>query len=419
LAFIEGCKHALDVHIPAEEVQSETGKVIEDLQKRVRLPGFRPGKVPPSLIQKNFAGDVRQKVLESLIPKALQKEFTNQNLRVVGSPNISDVHFHEGEEVHFKAEFEVYPDFELKEYRGITVPYHDPEITEDDVVKRIEEIRDHKATYVNIDPRPLEDGDYAVLALKSLAGVEPPVDTEEMTLEIGGPDALEGFTENLRGMSPGEEKQFDVSYPEDFGQERLAGKTVTFSATVKGVRKKELPELNDEFAQDLGDYRTVDELRAAVKKSLFDQRQEDSQREAKDKIVDHLVDEHEFPVPETFITRQIENRVEQRLRALQAQGVDPKSFNLDWDSIKEAQREAAIREVKASLLLNRVAEREAIAPTRDEVDNQVQRIARQQREAYAPLRLRLEKDGTLNRIAANIQTEKTLNFLFEHATKTA
>jgi trigger factor len=177
--------------------------------------------------------------------------------------------------------------------------------------------------------------------------------------------------------------------------------------------------LNDEFAQDLGDYRTMDELRAAVKKSLFDQRQEEAQREAKDKIVEYLVDQHEFPVPEAFINRQVENRVEQRLRTLAQQGVDPKSFKLDWDSIRDAQKEPATREVKASLLLGRVAEREAIGATRDEVDKHVERLARQQREAFAPLRLRLEKDGSLNRIASHIQTEKTLDFLFEHATKTA
>ncbi len=419
MALIEGCKHALEVEIPVEDVTSETGRVVEDLQKRVRLPGFRPGKAPASLILKNYAEDVRQKVLEKLIPQALQKEFDAQNLRVVGSPNVTDVHFHDGAAVHFKAEFEVYPEFELKEYRGVSVPYHDPEVTDEDVEKRIEEIRDQKATYANIDPRPLEDGDYAVMSLESLSGVEPPVQSDEMTIEIGGPDSLEGFTENLRGMSPGEEKEFEVVYPEDYGQERLAGKTVKFRAKVTGVRKKELPDLNDEFAQDLGDYRTMDELRAAVKKSLFDTRQEEAQREAKDKIVEHLVDEHEFPVPEAFITRQIENRVEQRLRALSQQGVDPKSFNLDWDSIREAQREPALREVKASLVLSRVAEKEGIVPTRDEVDKQVERIARQQREAFAPLRIRLEKDGTLNRIASHIQTEKTLNFLFEHAVKTA
>jgi trigger factor len=419
LALVEGCKHALEVEIPVEDVDSETGRVVEELQKRARLPGFRPGKAPASLILKNYGEDVRQRVLEKLIPKALQKEFESQNLKVVGSPNVSDVHFHDGGPVHFKAEFEVYPEFELKEYRGITVPYHDPEVTDQDVNERIEAIRDQKATYVNIDPRPLEDGDFAVLSLESLQGVQPPVQADEMTLEIGGADSLEDFTNNLRGMSPGEEKEFEVSYPEDFGQERLAGKTVKFRANVKGVRKKELPELNDEFAQDLGDYRTVDELRSAVRKSIFDQRQEEAQREAKDKIVEHLVDQHEFPVPETFISRQIENRVEQRLRTMAQQGIDPKSLNLDWDSIKEAQREPALREVKASLLLSRVAEREGIVPTRDEVDKQVERIARQQREAFAPLRVRLEKDGTLNRIASHIQTEKTLSFLFEHATKTA
>jgi trigger factor len=419
LALIEGCKHALDVEIPVEDVNSETGRVVEELQKRVRLPGFRPGKAPASLILKNFSDDVRQKVLEKLIPQALNKEFEANNLRVVGTPNVTDVHFHDGEKVHFKAEFEVYPEFELKEYRGISVPYHDPEVTEEDVEKRIEEIRDQKATYANVDPRPLEDGDFAVMSLESLEGVEPPVQADEMTIEVGGADSLEGFTEALRGMSPGEEKEFEVTYPEDYGQERLAGKTVKFRAKVTGVRKKELPELNDEFAQDLGDYRTMDELRAAVKKSLFDQRQEEAQREAKDKIVEHMVDEHEFPVPEAFVTRQIENRVEQRLRTLSQQGVDPKSFNLDWDSIKQAQREPATREVKASLLLSRVAEKESIGATRDEVDKQVERMARQQREAFAPLRIKMEKDGTLNRIASHIQTEKTLNFLFEHATKTA
>ena len=419
MALIEGCKHALEVLIPVEDVNSETGRVVEDFQKRVRLPGFRPGKAPASLILKNYGEDVRQKVLEKLIPQALQKEFENQNLRVVGNPNVTDVHFHEGEAVHFKAEFEVYPEFELKEYRGLSVPYHDPEVTDEDVDKRLQEIRDQKATFANLDPRPLETGDFAVMALSSLSGVEPPVEADEMTIEIGGPDTLEGFTESLRGMSPGEEKDFDVVYPADYGQERLAGKTVRFHAQVTGVRKKELPELNDEFAQDLGDYRTVDELRAAVRKSLFDQLQGEAQREAKDKLVEQLVDLHEFPVPEAFINRQIENRVEQRLRSLSQQGVDPKSFNLDWESIKEAQREPAVREVKASLVLSRVAEREAIAATRDEVDQHVNRQARQQREAFAPLRLRLEKDGSLNRIASHIQSEKTLSFLFEHATKTA
>ena len=419
MALVEGCKHTLEITVPAEEVEAETGLAVDKVRQRAKLPGFRPGKAPASIIRKQFASDIRKQVLESLIPKYLHKQFEADDLKVVSQPDITDVHLEPGEALRFKAEFEVAPDIELQDYKGLTTPYHDPEITEEDINKRIEELRQQKAEFVNEDPRPVQDGDFAVLSLESLGGVDgPPVKQEEMTLEVGGGDTLEGFTENLRGMHPGEEKEFEVIYPEDYGQAKLAGKTVRFRAHVKGIRRKELPELNDDFAQDLGDYRTLDELREAVRKSLFAQRQFEAQQEAKNKLVEKLVDMHEFPVPEAFVDRQIQNRVEQRLRALADQGLDPKSLNLDWKKLRESQRDKALREVKASLLLSRISEREAINATRDEVDKEVERLARQQREPFAAVRLRLEKDGTLGRIASHIQTEKTLDFLFEHAGKT-
>jgi trigger factor len=420
LALVEGCRHSLEISIPVQEVESETSRVAAAVQQRAKLPGFRPGKAPSSLIRKQFAGDIRQKVLESLIPKHLQKQFEADNLNVVGSPDISDVHFHEGEPLRFKAEFEVVPTIELGEYQGVEVPYHDPEVTDEDVAKRLEELRAQKAEFVNIDPRPLEKGDFAVVALESIGGVEgDPVKQDEMVLEMGGEDTFEAFTENLLGLSPDDVKEFQVTYPEDYGAKRLAGKAITFRATVKGIRKKELPELNDEFAQDLGDYRTLDELRDAIRKGIFAQRQSEAQQEAKNKIIDVLVERHEFPVPEVFIERQIKNRVEQSLRAMAAEGIDPNSIKLDWEKVKASQREKAVQEVKASMVLTRISEREAIHATREEVDREVERIARQQREPVAALQMRFEKDGTLGRIASHIQTEKTLNFLFEHARKTA
>jgi trigger factor len=383
------------------------------------LKGFRPGKAPAAIIRQQFAGEIRQQVLESIIPKYLQNRFEAEDLKVVGQPDITEVHFDAGEPLRFKAEFEVVPQIELQDYKGLSVTYHDPQITDEDVAKRIEELREQKADFVNEDPRPLQDHDFAVLALESLAGVDgPAVKQDEMTLEVGGADTLEDFSENLRGMNPGEEKEFDVHYPEDYGQPKLAGKIIRFKAEVKGVRRKELPEINDEFAQDLGDYRTVDELREAVRKSLFGQKQFTAQEEAKNKLVDKLVDMHEFPVPEAFVDQQIKTRMEQRVRALAEQGLDTSSLKLDWKKVKESQHDKALREVKASMLLSRISEREAIAPTRDEVDREVERIARQQREPFAAVRLRFEKDGTLGRIASHIQTEKTLNFLFEHAGKT-
>lgn len=420
MALIEGCKHSLEISIPVQEVEAETARALDHVQKRAKLRGFRPGKAPVSIVRKEFAGDIRQQVIESLIPKHLQKQFEAENLNVVGTPDIEDVHFYEGEPLRFTAKFEVVPEVELQDYKGVEVAYSDPELTDEDVAKRIEEIRGQKAQYINIEPRAIADGDFAVVGLESISGVEgEPVKQDEMVLEIGAADTLPAFTENLRGLSPGDEKEFEVAYPEDYGSSRLAGRTVLFHATVKGIRRKELPELNDDFAQEVGDYRDLGELREAVRKAIFSQRQQQAQEEAKNKIVDKLVDAHDFPVPEIFVDRQIRNRVEQRLGALAAQGVDPRSLKLDWEKLKETQREKAVREVKASLLLGRIAERESIHATRDDVDQEVDRVARQQREPLAAVRMRFEKDGTLGRIANHIQTEKTLSFLFEHARKTA
>ena len=420
MEVLEGCKRSLEISVPVQEVESETARAVSGVQKRARLAGFRPGKAPASLIRKQFAGDIRQQVLEALIPKFLQKQLEAENLNAVGTPNIRDVQLHDGEPLRFKAEFEVFPAIELKEYKGVEIPYHDPEVTDEDVSKRIEQARETKAQYVNLDPRRAENGDYAVVALESITGVEgEPVKQEEMVLEIGGGDTFESFSVNLRGLSPGDEKEFAVAYPEDYGNDRLAGRTVTFHATLKGIRKKELPDLDNDFAQEVGDYRNLDELRDAMRKQIFVERQHQAQQEAKNKIMDQLVDAHDFPVPHVFIERQLRSTVGQSLRAMGAQGVDVNKIKLDWDKVKEKQGEKAARDVKASMLLGRIAEREAIGATRDEVDREVERIARQSREPVAAAHLRFEKDGTLGRIASHIQTEKTLNFLFEHARKTA
>ena len=420
MALVEGCKHSLEISIPVDVVESETSRVVDDIQKRAKLQGFRPGKAPANLIRKQFAGDIRQKVLENLIPVHLQKQLEAENLNAVDTPEITDVHFHDFAPLKFKATFEVFPEVALGEYTNVEVPYQDPEVPEEDIAKRVDEIREQKAQYINIDPRPVADGDFAVVALESLAGVEgEPVKTEEMQLEIGAKDTFEAFTENLRGLTPGEEKDFEVTYPEDYGSEKLAGKTVKFHAVLKGLRRKELPDLDDEFAQELGDFRTVDELREAVRKSIFAQRQQEAQQTAKNTIVDKLVEAHDFPVPEAFVERQIKNRVEQRLRAMAEQGIDPRKLQLDWEKVKESQRDQAVKEVKASILLGKVSERESIRATRDEVDGEVEKAARQMRKPVAAVHMEFEKDGTLGRIASHIQTDKTLNFLFEHARKTA
>jgi len=419
VALVEGCKHSLDITVPVAEVEKETERAVAEIQRKVRLPGFRPGKAPLSMVKTRFAQDIQQEVLEHLLPKAFRASVDKEHLEVVGQPTVSDVHFHDGADLKFKAEFEVAPAVDLNEYRGLVCTYAEPEVTDDEINQRLEQIRERKAEYVNEDPRPLADGDYAVVSLESLAGVAEKVKQDELMLKLGDEATMPVFTENLRGASPEDVREFDVTYPEDYEPKNLAGRTVKFQATVKAVRRKELPEANDEFAKDLGAYQTLDELKDAIRKGIFSEKEHRAQESAKHDLIDKLVDSHDFPVPNAYVDRQIEINVENQLRTLAAQGVDPRGIKLDWDKLKETQRPKATRDVKASLLLDKVAEREAIHATQDEVDREVQKVARQNRETVPVTRAKLEKEGAIGRIAGHIRTEKTLNFLFENARKEA
>lgn len=419
MALIEGCKHELSFTIPVIDIDTEAEKVLADYQKKVRLPGFRPGKAPASLIRSKFEGEIRQQVLENLLPKALGERFRQENLNVVGRPEIKDLKFEKGQPIEFKAEFEVAPEFDLGEYVGIEAPYAEPAVTDEDVDQRLQSVREQKAEFVNEEPRPAADGDFAAIALESIAGVDSPVKSDEMVIEIGDKETMPEFTENLRGVTPGEVKEFDVVYPEDYGQEKLAGKTVRFKVTLNQLRRKELPELNDEFAKDIGDFQTLEEVKTAIRTGITREKEQSAQEAARTAILDKLVDAHNFPVPEAFVDRQIEIQAENYLRSLAAQGMDLKDVKLDWNKLKESQKDRATRDVRASLILEKIADREAIAATQDDVDKEVQRIARAEREAPAAVRMKLEKDGGLGRIAARIRTEKTLAFLFDKSRKIA
>jgi trigger factor len=421
LSETQDIKRTTEIVIPLEEVQAATDKVVNSLQQKVRLQGFRPGKAPLSIIRSRFKEDIRQEVVEKLVPQAFRARADQEDWKVVGNPNVTDIHFHDDEPIRFKAEFEVLPEFTLGEYRGLQVPYDEPVVTDEDIAKRLEGIRDQKADYVNIDPRPIEDGDYAVVSLKSIAGVEgDPVEQPEMMLHVGGEETIPAYTEALRGMTPPDgEADVEVTYPEEYAAERLAGKTVKFHMVLKGLRKKELPELNDDFAQDIGDFKTLDELKEEIRKTILRERENQAQTAAKNKLVDQLVDTHEFPVPEAFVDQQIQANVESRLYELAGAGVDVKKLNLKWDEIRASQKERATREVRASMLLDKIAEREAIEVLNDEIDREIHTIARRERQPAAAIRKQLEENGAIRRIAMQIRTSKVLNFLFEQSKKVA
>ncbi|MDZ4801147.1 MAG: trigger factor, partial [Bryobacteraceae bacterium] len=408
------CKRETEITVPIEEIEKETARVVAEITRVANLPGFRPGKAPASLIRSRFKEKIRQEVVDSVVPKAFRARADAEHWNVVGNPSATDVHFHDGEPLRFKVEFEVAAQFELGEYRGIEIPYADPVVNEEDVDKRVEELRNRKAEFVNEDPRPLVDGDYALVSLETINGIEgEKIKSDAISIHLGDPETMPEFNQNLVGVSPEESREFDVTYPEDYGQRRLAGRTVTFRATVKNVRRRELPDTNDEFARDLGDYQTLEELREAIRGSIRSERDHSAQNDAKNKAVDKLVDAHPFAIPEAFLDRQVEFQIDRQLREMAGEGMDPRELatRIDWDKLKEARRDAATKDVRASLILERIADAESIHATQDEVDRELAMIAKREREPMASLRVKLEKDGTLGRIAARIRTEKTLNYL--------
>lgn len=420
MALIEGCRHELEFTVSVLDIADETQRVVEKIQKQANVPGFRPGKAPLSIIQNRFKSEIRQEVIEALLPKVLQKRFEEDKLAVVGTPNIVDLKFEDGQPMVFKAQFDVHPEFDLGEYKGLEVEYEDPVVADADVEDRLAQIRDSKAEYVNLDPRPAESGDYAVVSLESVEGVEgEPVKSNEMMIELGNPDTMPAFTEGITGMTPGESKIIEVSYPEDYGQEKLSGKTVKFDLELKFLRKKELPDLDDEFAKSMGDFQTLDEFKNQVRASILQERTYRAQEEAKSKLIEKLADSHSFAVPETYVERQLESQLRNYAQTLAMQGIDPKTLNIDFNKFKESQTERATRDVKAGLLLDRIGTVEAIAATNEEIDREVSRLARSQREPVAAVRMKMEKDGGLDRLASRIRTDKTINFLFEQARKVA
>ena len=418
MSSTESCKQELEISVPWEQVEQETGRIVKAIRGSAKIPGFRPGKAPDTIVRSRYQKEIRQEIIDKLVPRFFWEQAQQQNLRVVGSPQVGDLHLESGEAMRFHAEFEVYPDFELGDYRRIEVPFREPQVSEEEVAQELEQLRERHASFRNLDPRPLADGDIAVLLLKGTSKEDvPSIEQEETTLTIGDGKTLPEFNEHLRGKSPGDEVDFEVRYPDDFSNQKLAGKTVSFHAEVKGLREKELPELNDDFAADLGDFRTLEEVRRHMHELIENQRRRQATEAAQEALIDALIKGHDFPVPEGLVDRQIASRLERQLRSLKQQGVDVSKLDWDWDKVHDEERERASRDVKASLLLERIAKAENISAGPEEIDEQVKRYAEQTKQSPVAARKKLAEDGALDRMQVQMSNDKTLSFLFDEAEK--
>jgi trigger factor len=418
------CTREVEIEIPAEEVSRNFQAVTKRYRKLARIPGFRAGKVPESLIKSRFADQIRQDVMEAVLPNHFRSAIVEKQLRPVSQPQVTDISLEDGKPLRFKAAFEVIPDFSIDGYQDVKVDKPSAELTDDEVNAELARVRDSRSTMEPVtEERPLADGDFASISftgeVQAAEGETPaethaPITGQDVLVQVAGPNTLESFTTALRGANVGQQLKFEVSYPADFGERQLAGKRVAYDLEVKGIKKKIEPDLNDDFAKELGPYESLEDFTGQLREHMARDKARRVQTDTINHLVDELVKRYEFPVPESLVQQQIDVRLDRGLRALASQGMRTEDMrNLDFGRLRAAQRPSATSEVKGSILLDRIADTENVVVSEEEVNKEVEGIASQMREPAETVRARLTEDDGLARIRERLRREKMGALLYE------
>jgi len=406
------------LEIPAEDVSKAFRSVTRNYQKYAKIPGFRPGKVPESVVRRRFATEIRKEVIDGLLPQRFNQGVRELGVQPVGQPQVTELTVEDGQPLHVRAAFEYVPTFSIEGYKDVVVEKPSAEVTDEEFQHEMTELRESRATIEPVEEdRALVDGDWAQISYTGQVEGEAeaaPITGQDSLVEIGGKDTVEAFNAVLRGAKPGQELKAEVIYPADYGEARLAGKTVSYEVTVKAIKKRIVPELSDDFAKELGQYESMSELETRVREHMNNRKRRSVAAETKDKLFAELTQKYSFPVPESLVQDQVDARLERGLRALAAQGMDTEQMRrLDFTRLRTAQRDGAIAEVKTNLLLDKIAEAEGITVSDEELDRELQLAALQSNEPVETLRTRLTQDGGLARIREQMKREKTANLLYE------
>ncbi len=425
----------LVVEIPSTVVDAEIDKVARDYSKAARIPGFRPGKVPAKVVRQRFRDQILHDVAHGLIPRAVDEALREKGVEPVDTPDIKDVVVEEGQPLKFTASFETVPPIEPGDYAAITLQLAPATVDDASVEQALSSLRERAARYEPVEGRGVEVGDSVVVDLTRTArekieaplivvpGQPAPEGKEEtdkhdgVTVEIGAPANPPGFDEELAGLTAGESKTFNIEYPADYTIQELAGTTVRYDVTVKTIRKRVVPDLDDEFAKDMGEFENLEALRTRVRADLEHEASHEREREMRAGLLKQIAAKVTFDVPAALLQREIDRRVEEFVRRLMEQQIDPMKVNINWEEFREKQAEAASEAVRGALVLDEVARREQIAATEAEVMAEVERYAERSGRTPAAVKARLEKEGGLARLYSGLRREKAMDFLLSRATK--
>ena len=412
------CKKELLIEIPVDVVRREADTVATQYARKARVPGFRPGRAPAAVVQRHFREEIRNEVVQELVPRFFEDAVKENKWSVVGHPQFDSLQYEDDKPLTCKATFEIYPEIELQPYKQLAVEEETPQVTEAGLDKAIDEIREQAATFEVVSDRPAADGDQLTLSYKGNdLGVPAgqPVEARDVAIELGGERTLGAFNENLRGARPGETREFDAEYPADYPQKTLAGKKLRYRVEVQSIKHKVVPAADDELAKSVSELATLEELRGKLRKDLMERAVLRVERAAKQKLVQQLLQLHEFPVPEAMVEAGVQSKLERTLGRLVSQGIDPRQAPVDWRKIREEWKPDAQNDVRASLLLGKIAEAEGLEVSEEEVDEVIREMAQEAHEPPATLKTRLTRDDQLDSIKFNLRNQKAIDFIYRNA----
>ena len=409
-------RKTLAIEIPVDVVDAEITRVARGYTKQARLPGFRPGKAPQTLIKQRFRDQILHDVMHDLIPRAVEEALQERGIEPVDTPDIKDVALEEGRPMTFTATIETVPTFDPGDLSSITLDRPSSEITEDGIADMLQRLRDRAATYEPVEGRAVSEGD-AVVLLLDRTGPDGQVDHhDDVTVQLGAPGNPPGFDAELVGMNDGESRTFTIHFPADYSASDLADSDQAYAVTLKGIRRRVLPELDDDFAKDLGEFESLAALRERITADLREEAENKAKQQVRAELLKQLAGRVTFELPAALVEREMDRRLEEFARQLTAQNLDPREAGIDWAQFREAQREPARDAAAGALALDEIARREQITVEGKDVDKEIERFAARAGRTPTALRAQLEKEGGIARLYAGLRREKSVGLALSRAT---
>jgi trigger factor len=406
----------LVIEIPGDVVTATIERLTRDYGKAAKIPGFRPGKAPAQVIRKRYREQILHDVVHELVPRAVDDALRERGLEPVDTPNVKDVVVEEGRPLTFTAAFETVPPIDPGEYAAITLRKTPVEVEDAAVDQALERLRERAARFEPVEDRPVAHGDTVVVDLERTGADGQTEKHENVSVEVGAPANPPGFDAELTGLRVGDSRKFTLTYPGDYAIKELAGSSVAYAVAVRAIKRRVVPALDDEFAKDLGDYESLEALRGRVREDLEHQSLHEKDRELRAEMLRQLASRVGFEAPASLVDREIDRRVEDFVRRLIEQQIDPMRTNINWEEFRDRQREPAAEAVRGALVLDEVARRENLTVDQAEVTREVERYAERTGRSVEAVRARLEKEGGIARLYTGLRREKAIDFLLTRVT---